>query len=195
MPPHKVKCPICLEPVFSNWLGAHMLSKSHYSDIRTPKNLAHLSSYLSYMKGEANHGFVSGRGSPPVFKIKDNSYGICLHCDKIYDTDASITHIQQHYKDHPTCKDTLKDDLEKFINAKKPKEKAGTSNNEVEALKETIRKLREEIELNEETIDDLQNDYDKQRSFIKDAFGRCEIDDMIYCLEDKKANGFTFFDL
>jgi len=197
MPAKKVKCNLCLKDVYSNAMGAHLLSKAHCGDLRTEENMAAITKKLTSVE----NGF--GKTSPPLFVLGKHSYHICLHCDKMYiaGNDTNTLHyIQNHYKEHTECLDSLKGDLQKFINGNKSKytivsEETDALRKKVEDLEKLVKKFREENELQESMIEDMQGDYDKQRKFIKDAFGRCEIDDMIHCLEDKQAGGFGVFDL
>lgn len=195
MPAKKVKCNLCLKDVYSNAMGAHLLSKAHSADLRTEQNMVAITKKLA----SVNDGF--GKALPPLFVLGKHSYHICLHCDKMYDADTNTSHyVVNHHREHKECLDSLKGDLEKFINGNKSmytivSEETDALKKENEDLKKLVKKFREENELQEETIEDMQSDYDKQRKFIKDAFGRCEIDDMIHCLEDKQAGGFGVFDL
>ena len=211
MPACKVKCNLCNELVFSNVLGFHLLSKSHQSDIKTEDNMKRLTAYLSFLNGEANHGFKEGIGSPPLFKLGKHAYNICLCCKKAFIAPESKAHdimtleyITNHYKQHPECKEVLKADIEKFISGNKPKkivEAVNSAENdelkkEIEKLKATVKRLKDDLVMNETSVDQLTEENEMYHSFIKKAFGRGEIHDLMSCLEDSIGNGtfreFTF---
>ena len=199
MPACKVKCNLCNELVFSNVLGFHLLSKSHQSDIKTEDNMKRLTAYLSFLNGEANHGFKEGIGSPPLFKLGKHAYNLCLCCKKVFiapESDAhdimTLEYITNHYKQHPKCKEALKADIEKFISGNKPKkvvEAVNSAENEqlkkdMEKLKATISRLKDDLEMNETAVEQQADEIELYRAFIKKAFGRCEIHDMMNCLEE-----------
>ena len=199
MPTHKIKCNLCYEQIFSNGLGHHLLSKGHRNDIKTEDNMKRLTAYLSFLNGEANHGFKEGIGSPPLFKLGKHAYNLCLCCKKVFiapESDAhdimTLEYITNHYKQHPKCKEALKADIEKFISGNKPKKAVEAVNSaeneqlkkEVEKLKATISRLKDDLEMNETAVEQQADEIEMYRTFIKKAFGRCEIHDMMSCLEE-----------
>lgn len=199
MPTHKIKCNLCYEEIFSNGLGHHLLSKGHRNDIKTEDNMKRLTAYLSFLNGEANHGFKEGIGSPPLFKLGKHAYNLCLCCKKVFiapESDAhdimTLEYITNHYKQHPKCKEALKADIEKFISGKKPKkivEAVNSAENEQlkkenEKLKATLKRVKDDLEMNETAVEQQAEEIELYRTFIKKAFGRCEIHDMIDCLDE-----------
>ena len=206
MPTHKIKCNLCFEDVFSNGLGHHLLSKSHRNDLKTEDNMKRLSAYHSFLSGEADHGFKDGIGNPPLFKLGKHAYNLCLCCKKAFISEESKAHdimtleyITNHYKQHPECKEALKADLEKFISGKKPKKAVAAVNSaetsalksendelkkEVEKLKATLKRVQNELAMNETSVEQLTEENDLYHSFVKKAFGRGEIHDLMSCLED-----------
>jgi hypothetical protein len=211
MPACKVKCNLCNELVFSNVLGFHLLSKNHHSDIKTEDNMKRLTAYLSFLNGEANHGFKEGIGLPPLFKLGKHAYNICLCCKKAFIAPESKAHdimtleyITNHYRQHPECKEALKTDIEKFISGKKPKKAVGAVNSaemtalksdneqlkkDKENLKATVSRLKDDLEMNETAVEQQTEEIELYRAFIKKAFGRCEIHDMMSCLEEIVGDG------
>jgi glucose-6-phosphate isomerase len=200
MPACKVKCNLCNELVFSNVLGHHLLSKRHQSDIKTEDNMKRLTAYLSFLNGEANHGFKEGIGSPPLFKLGKHAYNLCLCCKKAFIAPESKAHdimtleyITNHYKQHPECKQALKTDIEKFT-SKKAVGAVNSSENEqlkkeIENLKATVSRLKDDLEMNETAVEQQTEEIELYRAFIKKAFGRCEIHDMMSCLEEIVGDG------
>jgi len=206
MPACKVKCTLCCEQVFSNVLGFHLLSKNHYNDIKTEDNMKRLTAYQSFLNGEANHGFKEGIGAPPLFKLGKHAYNICLNCKKVFIAAESNAHdimtleyITNHYKQHPQCKEVLKADIGKFISGKKPKKAVAAVNSaettalksendelkkEVEKLKATLKRVQGELAMNETSVEQLTEENELYHSFLKKAFGRGEIHDLMSCLED-----------
>jgi len=196
MPTHKIKCNLCYEEVFSNGLGHHLLSKGHRNDIKTEDNMKRLTAYLSFLNGEANHGFKEGIGSPPLFKLGKHAYNLCLCCKKAFIAPESKAHdiitleyIMNHYKQHPECKEALKADIEKFISGKKAVAVVNSAENEQlkkehENLKATVKRMMGELEMNETAVEQQAEEIEMYRTFIKKAFGRCEIHDMMSCLDE-----------
>ena len=206
MPACKVKCNLCSELVFSNVLGFHLLSKNHHSDIKTEDNMKRLSAYHSFLNGEANHGFKDGIGTPPLFKLGKHAYNICLCCKKVFialeskaNDIITLEYITNHYKQHPECKEALKADIEKFISGKKPKKAVGAVNSaemttlkseneqlkkDMEKLKATLKRVQGDLEMNETSVEQQTEEIELYCTFIKKAFGRCEIHDMMNCLEE-----------
>ena len=206
MPTHKIKCHLCYEEVFSNGLGHHLLSKGHRNDIKTEENMKRLTAYLSFLKGEANHGFKDGIGTPPLFKLGKHAYNLCLCCKKVFiapESDAhdimTLEYITNHYRQHPECKEALKADIEKFISGKKAKKAVGAVNSaemsalkseneqvkkDMEKLKATLKRVQGDLEMNETSVEQQAEEIELYRTFIKKAFGRCEIHDMMNCLEE-----------
>lgn len=211
MPTRKIKCNLCYEDVFSNGLGHHLLSKGHRNDIKTEDNMKRLTAYLSFLNGEANHGFKEGIGSPPLFKLGKHAYNLCLCCKKVFiapESDAhdivTLEYITNHYKQHPECKEALKADIEKFISGNKPKKAVGAVNSaemttlkseneqlkkDMEKLKATLKRVQNDLEMNETAVEQQTEEIELYCTFIKKAFGRCEIHDMMSCLEDSIGNG------
>lgn len=205
MPASKVKCTLCCEQVFSNVLGFHLLSKHHYNDIKTEDNMKRLSAYLSFLNGEENHGFIEGRGAPPLFKLGKHAYNICLNCKKVFISPESKAHdimtmeyLTNHYKQHPQCKEALKADIEKFISGKAPKKAVAAVNSaemtalrseneqlkkEIEKLKATVKRVQQDSEMYETSVEQLTEENELYHSFVKKAFGRGEIHDLVSCLE------------
>ena len=200
MPTHKIKCNLCYAEVFSNGLGHHLLSKGHRNDIKTEDNMKRLTAYLSFLNGEANHGFKEGIGSPPLFKLGKHAYNLCLCCKKAFIAPESKAHdimtleyITNHYKQHPECKQALKTDIEKFT-SKKAVGAVNSSENEqlkkeIENLKATVSRLQDDLEMNETAVEQQTEEIELYRAFIKKAFGRCEIHDMMNCLEEIVGDG------
>ena len=206
MPARKIKCNLCLEDVFSNGLGHHLLSKSHRNDLKTEDNMKRLSAYYSFLSGEANHGFIEGIGSPPLFKLGKHAYNLCLCCKKAFIAVESKAHdivtmeyITNHYKQHPECKEALKADLKNFISGSKPKNAEATVNSaeitslkseneqlkkELEKLKATLKRVQRDSEMYETSVEQLTEENELYHSFVKKAFGRGEIHDLVSCLED-----------
>jgi hypothetical protein len=165
-----------------------------------------LTAYQSFLNGEANHGFKDGIGNPPLFKLGKHAYNICLNCKKVFIAAESNAHdimtleyITNHYKQHPQCKEVLKADIGKFISGKKPKKAVAAVNSaetsalrsendelkkEVEKLKATLKRVQGELEMNETAVEQLTEENDLYHSFVKKAFGRGEIHDLMSCLED-----------
>jgi hypothetical protein len=208
MPACKVKCNLCHELVFSNVLGFHLLSKNHHHDVKTADNMKRLSAYLSFLNGEANHGFKEGIGVPPLFKLGKHAYNICLCCKKAFVSEHSQAHtittldyITSHYKQHPECKEALKADIEKFISGKKTKRVVNSAEmttlkdeneqlkKELEKLKATLKRVKGDMEMYETSVEQLTGENELYHSFVKKAFGRGEIHDMMSCLQDRISNG------
>lgn len=170
-----------------------------------------LSAYHSFLNGEANHGFKEGIGSPPLFKLGKHAFNICLCCKKAFialeskaNDIMTLEYITNHYKQHPECKEALKADIEKFISGKKPKKAVGAVNSaemtalkseneqlkkDMEKLKATLKRVQNDLEMNETAVEQQTEEIELYRTFIKKAFGRCEIHDMMSCLEDSIGNG------
>jgi hypothetical protein len=159
-----------------------------------------LTAYLSFLNGEANHGFKEGIGSPPLFKLGKHAYNLCLCCKKAFIAPESKAHdimtleyITNHYKQHPECKQALKTDIEKFT-SKRAVGAVNSSENEqlkkeIENLKATVSRLQDDLEMNETAVEQQTEEIELYRTFIKKAFGRCEIHDMMSCLEEIVGDG------